>query len=80
MEEIMKKFTAYIASKVLNQPKIIIHPDESFISSALIDSFSLVDLILFIENKFGICVDNSKLNTETLDTLQQHIRLTQGHQ
>jgi len=35
------------------------------ISSGLIDSFHLVDLSLFVEEKFGARIDDSELNKDT---------------
>ncbi len=78
MEEIITKLAAYIATEVLRQPRRIIRPDETLISSGLIDSFSLVDLSLFIEDNSGVRIDDTELNAETFDTLQQLAKLIQG--
>jgi acyl carrier protein len=80
MEEIIAKLAAYITAEVLRQPKRIIRPDEALISSGLIDSFSLVDVSLFIEDNFGVRIDDTELNAETFDTLQQLAKLIQGRQ
>ena len=60
-----------IAAKLLKQPKRIISPDEPLISSGLIDSFSLVDLALLIEDTFGVRIDDTELNAQTFDTIRQ---------
>lgn len=65
----------YIARVILKNPKRAIRPDEKLISSGLIDSFHLVDLGLFIEDKFGVRIDDSELNAETFDTLEQLVSL-----
>jgi acyl carrier protein len=41
------------------------------ISSGLIDSFHLVDLSLFIEDTFGVHIDDTELNADTFDTLAE---------
>ena len=61
----------YIAVEILKQPKRVVKPDEPIISSGLIDSFHLVDLGLFVEDKFGVKIDDTELNAETFDTLTQ---------
>lgn len=61
----------YIAAEILKQPKRVVRPDEPLISSGLIDSFHLVDLGLFVEDKFGVKIDDTELNAETFDTLMQ---------
>ncbi len=55
--EIITPIAKFIAEKILKQPNKIISADESLISSGLIDSFSLMDLALFIEDTFGIRVE-----------------------
>jgi acyl carrier protein len=61
----------HIATKILKQPKRVLRADEALISSGLIDSFSLVDLALYVEDQFGVRIDDSELNAATFDTLAQ---------
>ncbi len=70
-DEIIQKTASYIAGSILKQPKREITPDQKLISSGLIDSFSLVDLALFVEDNFNVHLDDSELNKETFDTLDQ---------
>ena len=80
MEEIITKLATYITVSILKQPKRTIRPDESIISSGLIDSFSLVDLGLFIEDNFGVRIDDTELNAATFDTLEQLAKIIQSRQ
>jgi acyl carrier protein len=57
--------------KILKQPNKVIAADEALISSGLIDSFSLMDLALFIEDTFGVRIEDTELNAETFDNLEQ---------
>jgi len=61
----------FIATEILKQPSRSISPTEALISSGLIDSFHLVDLALFVEDTFGVQIDDTELNVDTFDTLQQ---------
>lgn len=61
----------YIAAKILKQPQRAIRADEPLISSGLIDSFNLVDLAMFVEDRFGVRIDDSELNADTFDSLHQ---------
>lgn len=61
----------YIATQVLKQPNRKIANDEALISSGLIDSFSLMDLALFVEDNFGVRIEDTELNAETFDNLMQ---------
>lgn len=80
MEETITKLSVYIANEILKQPSRIIKPDETIISNGLIDSFSLVDLGLFIEDTFNVRIDDTELNKETFDTLEQLAKLIHSRQ
>ena len=69
--EIITPIAKFIADKILKQPNKVISPDEALISSGLIDSFSLMDLALFIEDTFGVRIEDTELNAETFDNLNQ---------
>ena len=69
--EIITALAKFIAEKILKQPNKVITADEALISSGLIDSFSLMDLALFIEDTFGARVEDTELNAETFDNLTQ---------
>lgn len=59
----------FIASEILNQPGRAISRDEKLISSGLIDSLSLVDIALFVEEEFQVIIDDTELNADTFDSL-----------
>ncbi|HMV95980.1 MAG TPA: acyl carrier protein [Anaerolineales bacterium] len=80
MEELISKLAAFIATDILKQPKRAIRADEALISSGLIDSFSLMDISLFVEGNFGVRIDDTELNAETFDTLEQLAKLIQSRQ
>jgi acyl carrier protein len=80
MEKIIAKLAVRIAAEILKQPKRTIRPDEALISSGLIDSFSLMDLSLLVEKDFGVRIEDTELNAETFDSLQQLAALIQSRQ
>lgn len=69
--EITTPIAKFIAEKILKQPNKEIKPDEALISSGLIDSFSLMDLALFVEDTFGVKIEDTELNANTFDSLNQ---------
>lgn len=69
--EMINKIAEFITTEIMKQPDRQIDPDEALISGGLIDSFSLVDLALFIEENFGVRIDDTELNAETFDSLNQ---------
>ncbi len=74
-DEIESKLSQYIAKEMLKQPTRVIKPDEPLITSGLIDSFHLVDLALFVEDNFGVHIDDAELNAQTFDNLVQLLAL-----
>lgn len=80
VEDILKSLAAYIAKDILKKPGRVIQPDEALISSGLVDSFHLVDLSLFVEDTFGVRIEDFELNANTFDTIRQleHIIQSRG--
>ena len=68
-DQMISKLSAYIAREILKQPGREILPDAKLITSGLIDSFSLMDIALFVEDTFGVRIEDTELNAETFDTL-----------
>ncbi len=70
----------HIAAAILKQPNRVVTETEPIISSGLIDSFNLVDLALFIEDQFGVRIDDSELNAQTFDSVGQLAELIRQRQ
>jgi acyl carrier protein len=79
-ENILSTLSQYIAREVLKQPNRQIDPQEGLISSGLIDSFHLVDLALFVENTYGVRIEDTELNADTFNNLTQLVALIQERQ
>ena len=77
-DDIINVLSEKIAKNILKRPGMKITPDEPLISGGLIDSFSLVDLALMVEDTFGVHLDDAELNAETFDTLKQLSDLVQS--
>ena len=76
-DQLSSQLSGYIATQILKQPNRKIGLEEPLISNGLIDSFSLVDLALFIEDTFGVHIDDTELNKDTFDSLSQLVTLIQ---
>lgn len=77
VNEIIHPLENYIADRILKQPGRQIGIDEPLISSGLIDSFNLVDLALFVEDTFGVHIEDTELNSSYFDNLEQLAALVQ---
>ena len=79
-DDILSALASEIAGQILKQPKRVIQPNDRLISSGLIDSFHLVDLALFVEDTYGVRIDDSELNADTFDTLASLADLIRARQ
>ena len=76
-ETIYSDLSQYIVIEILKQSIREIAADEALISSGLIDSFNLVDLALYVEDNYSVHIDDTELNADTFDTLNQLVSLIQ---
>jgi len=68
---VVDQILAFIRIKLLKDPNRQIQADEPLISSGLIDSFGLVDLALFIEDTFGVRIEDMELTASVFDTANE---------
>jgi acyl carrier protein len=77
-DDIAASLKKYIATEIAKQPNRVIDADEALLTSGLVDSFHLVDLALFIEDQFGVHIDDVELNAQSFDTLNQLVAFIQS--
>ncbi|HWQ84322.1 MAG TPA: acyl carrier protein [Anaerolineales bacterium] len=70
-DQIIPQLKEYIATQILRQPHYVIGDDDRLLTSGLIDSFHLVDLSIYIEEQYGVRIDDTELNSDVFDTLRQ---------
>ncbi len=78
--EMIATLSTFIAEKILKQPGRAIGAQQPLISSGLVDSFSLMDVALFVEDTYGVRIEDTELNADVFDTLQQLAALVQSRQ
>ncbi len=61
----------FIVTQMVKDPRYPLQDDEPLITGGLVDSFSLVELALFIEEKIGVHFADSELTAENMNTLNQ---------
>ncbi len=70
-KEIISQLKQKISDNILKDNNIEITNEASLISSGIIDSFSLVDLALIVEELFRVRIEDYELNSDCFDTLDQ---------
>jgi acyl carrier protein len=71
MEDIKDLILNYIIKEYMEDGDEEITYDTPLISSGYIDSFSMVSLLVFIENKFKIKIPPSKATPEAFDSVNK---------
>lgn len=69
----------YVKSEYINDDSVIISYDTPLISSGYVDSFSMVSLLVFIENKFKIKIPPVKATPEAFNTINSIVLLVREH-
>ncbi len=69
------QIATFISADLLKDPTRKIAFDEALISSGLVDSFSLVDLALYIEDTFEARIDDTELTADVFDTIEELVAL-----
>ena len=63
----------YIRTELLGRPDYVLSDDEPLITGGLIDSFSLAQVGVFIEDAFGVYIPDSDLTVANMDSLNQMV-------
>ncbi len=79
MEEARDAIRSYIVTSLIRNPKYKLGDNDKLISGGVIDSFSLVELSLFLEEKFGVRPDDTELNAENMDSVQMIADYVKSH-
>jgi acyl carrier protein len=68
---IREEIRSYIARELIRDESYIIADEEGIITGGLMDSFSLAELAVFVEEKFDVYIPDPDLTVEKMDTLNQ---------
>lgn len=75
MEDIKELVLNYVKKEYLEDEDEEITYDTPLISSGYVDSFSMVSLLVFLENKFKIKIPSDKATPEAFDTVNSIVAL-----
>lgn len=70
-DSVNAQLSSFIATEILKDPSRTLDEHETLISSGLVDSFSLVDLALFVEDTFGVQIDDTELTASVFDSIEE---------
>ncbi len=79
MEDIKTIVLNYVKKEYLEDGDDDIGFDSPLISGGIVDSFSMVSLKRFLENKYKISIPDDKATPEAFDTVNKIASLVQGY-
>jgi acyl carrier protein len=80
MDEMEKTVLDYVRNEYLEEDDEAIGVNTPLISGGIVDSFSMVSLKRFLENKYSISIPDEKATPEAFDTVQSIIALVRQYQ
>jgi acyl carrier protein/D-alanine--poly(phosphoribitol) ligase subunit 2 len=69
----------YVIKEYIDDDDVKITFETPLISSGYVDSFSMVSLLVFLENKFKIKIPPSKATPEAFDSVNSIVALVNQH-
>jgi acyl carrier protein len=66
---VRENIRSYIARELIRDESYQIENEEGIITGGLMDSFSLAELAVYVENEFNIYIPDPDLTVEKMDTL-----------
>ncbi len=71
---------AFIRREVAKDPRRVLDADTPLVSSGLVDSMSLIQVLAFIEDAFGVVIPDEAATAASMDTLRSILGLVRAYQ
>jgi acyl carrier protein len=79
MDAIEDKIAAYIADNILFSKKGYPHThDASFLDNGIVDSMNVLELVMFVEEKFGVQVGDGEIVPDNFDSVTKLAAFIRG--
>ena len=65
-----RRLAQFVQSEVSKDPRQAVLPGTALVSSGLVDSFSLIKVLAFIEDEFGIVIPDEAATAKAMDTIE----------
>lgn len=75
MSQTEQLIASYIADNILFSKNGYPHPaNASFLDNGIVDSMNILELVMFVEEKFGVKVADDEIVPENFDSVEQLAR------
>jgi len=75
LNEMKEMILKYVTKEYIDDDDVTLTYETPLISSGYVDSFSMVSLLVFLENKFKIKIPPSKATPEAFDSVNNIVAL-----
>lgn len=65
----------FLISKILRDPEAQLHEDTALVSSGLVDSFALVEVLTELERVTNLRIPSGRVSPQDLDTVRKMLQL-----
>lgn len=80
MDEIREAVLEYVIEEYIDEDDDMeVDADTALISSGIVDSFSMVSLKAFLENKYDIRIPDEDATPEAFDTVNSIVQIVEKH-
>ncbi|MCK5596670.1 MAG: acyl carrier protein [Candidatus Eisenbacteria sp.] len=80
MDEIREAVLEYVIEEYIDEDdNMEVDADTALISSGIVDSFSMVSLKAFLENKYDIRIPDEDATPEAFDTVNSIVQIVEKH-
>ncbi len=70
-----ERLADHIRTNVSRDPRHVVDADTSLIASGLLDSLSLISVLAFIEDEFGVVIPDEAATAEAMDSVGRIVQL-----
>lgn len=70
-EDRQSKLAEFIRREISKDPRKALEPDTTLISSGLVDSLSLIRVLVFIEDEFDVVIPDEAATAPAMDTIRK---------
>jgi acyl carrier protein len=80
MDDVREAVLEYVIDEYIDEDDDLeVDADTALISSGIVDSFSMVSLKAFLENKYDIRIPDEDATPEAFDTVNSIVRIVEKH-
>ena len=72
-QEMRDRLRDFVRREILREPDHPLAADEPLITGGLIDSFSLAQIGVFVEDAFGVYLPDTDLTVANMDTIERMV-------